>query len=207
MGIPTKVVGGGEASTAQNVFKITFSTALSTAPRLKAFDNYALNTVAHDCFVGTTGNGSKPMMAAVGTTDSAPSANWHPSSATAGGATINLLKGDVNYVNLSASAPGAGASVLYNLSWEIPFDLPIAPSNIACVFFCEFDYSGSAPVLTWYCNDDAGGGTEGTPVWTQLTAGDGGTLVRPADAGVSSSNIVINRPVAGTIKSAEIWVH
>jgi len=206
MAIPSKVVGGGNNSVAYNVFKITFSEATSDAPRLEAWDDYAFNTVNHEVFSGTTGNSLKPMIGAVATTDSPSiSSDWMPVSATAGGATINRLKGDTNYVNLDNAAVSASGSVLFNLNWEIPYDASI-PSDLAAVLVIRFSYSGTAPVLTWAFNDNDGGGTEGTPVWTTITPGVAGNKIKPADAGSTPSTVVLHRPVSSVQDCGEVWV-
>ena len=207
MAIPSTVVGAGNNSTAQNVFKVTFSQALSAVPTLEAWDDFNFNTTAHEIFTGTAGNGNLPMISAVATTDATPaSATWKPASATSGGATINRLKGTDYYVNLSAAAPGAGESVLFNLCWEIPYDATVTASELQAVFLIRFSYSGSAPILTWYFNDNDGGGSEATPVWTQLTPGSGGNKLKPADSGCSSSYIVLHKPPSGIIDNGELWV-
>src|SRR3989304_2653063 len=115
MAIPNKATGAGTGSTAQNVFRITFSQALSAVPTLEAWDNSNFNTTTLEIFTGTAVNGTKPMLSAVSTTNGAPTSSWKPTTAAAGGATINRLKGNTNYVNLAAAAPGAGDTVRFNL--------------------------------------------------------------------------------------------
>jgi len=205
MAIPSKIVGAGNNSTAQNVIKVTFSEATSNIPTLEAWDNFSFNSIAHEIFTGTTGNGDIPMLSAVATTDAGPSSDWLPSSATAGGATINRLKGDTNYVNLASSAISASGSVLFNLCWSVPFDASI-PSDMEAVLVIRFEYTGPAPVLTWEFNDDDEGGTEGTPVWTTITAGTSGHQIIPTDSGATAGSLMLHRPVSGVIESGEIWV-
>ncbi len=205
MAIPSMIVGGGNNSTAQNVIRVTFSEATSDAPRLEAWDDYSFATVANEVFTGTTGNGDIPMIAAVGTTDSAPASAWVPATATGGGATANLLEGNTSYCNLSASSVAAAGNVTFNLNWKVPYDASI-PSDMAAVLVVRFSYTGPAPVLTWAFNDDDGGGTEGTPVWTTITPGLGGNKIKPADSGASAGNVILHRPVSSTVDAGEIWV-
>lgn len=205
MAVPSKVVGAGNNSTAQNVFKVIFSEATSSVPKLEAWDDFSFNAITHEIFTGTTGNSSLPMVSAVATTNAAPVSDWVPSSATAGGAIINRLKGDTNYVNLHTAALAASEFVLFNLCWGIPFDASI-PSDMEAVLVLRFEYTGAAPVLTWSFNDEDAGGTEGTPVWTTITAGTSGHQIIPTDLGATSGSLVLHRPVSGVINCGEVWV-
>lgn len=211
MAIPSKVVGGGNNSTAQNVLKVTFSEATSDVPILSAWDDYTFATVLNSIFVGTSGNGSRPMLCAVATTDAAPVSAWKPTDPVAGGATINRLKGSTSYVNLSAAAIAAGGSVRFNLNWEIPSDCPIginpstSKSYMYCVIKIDFNYPGTAPVLTWAFNDNEAGGTEAVPVWTTLTSGPSANKVRAADAGSTIASHVLHRPPSGVQDAGEVW--
>ena len=74
MAIPFKPVGVG-AIAAKNVFRVNFSQALSAIPELHAWDDFNLNSVAGKIFTGTTVNGDKPMLGAIGC-NVAPSAAW-----------------------------------------------------------------------------------------------------------------------------------
>ncbi len=205
MGIPSKVVGGGNNSVAQNVFKVTFSEATDDVPRLEAWDDYTFASVLHEIFTGTAGNSTLPMIGAIATTDAVPGSDWMPASASAGGAVSNLLEGSTSYVDLAVAAVAQGGNVRFNLNWNIPYDAAI-PSDMASVFVIRFSYTGAAPVLTWEFNDDEAGGIEATPVWTTITPGLGGNKVKPADAGSTAGNVILHRPVSGTIDAPEIWI-
>jgi hypothetical protein len=128
-----------------------------------------------------------------------------PASVTVGGATINRLKGSTNYVNLDNAAVPAAGTVRFNLNWEIPYDASI-PSDLAAVLVVRFSYSGTAPILTWAFNDNDGGGTEGTPVWTTITPGVAGNKIKPADTGSTPSTVVLHRPVSSVQDCGEVWV-
>ena len=211
MSVPGQVKGAGNNSAAQNVIKVVFSEATADVPLLKAWDDTNLNSILHEIFTGTTGNGSKPILSAVATTDGAPASAWKPSTPVAGGATINRLKGNTNFVNLSAAAIIQGGSVRYNLCWEMPNDVtvpqdPDAEKCMDLVFIIEFTASGLTPTLTWYFNDENAGGTEAVPVWTQMTAGASGYFFIPTDAGVSSPNLTLHKPQSGTQDNPELWI-
>lgn len=107
-GAPYQIIGAGNNSTAQNVIGITYSQLLSSVPQLQAWDDATLTTYTRQVFAGTAGNSLKPMLSGVATSDGAPVSAWKPGAVTAGGAVINRLKGDVNFVNLNASTPIAG---------------------------------------------------------------------------------------------------
>jgi len=205
MSVPSKVVGSANNSSAQNVFKITFSEATSDAPRLEAWDDFSFSTTTKEVFAGTVGNGSKPILCGVATTDAAPASGWVPAAATAGGATINRMEGSTSYLDLAAAAVAAAGAVRFNLDWEIPYDATI-PADMDAVIVCRFSYTGAAPVLTWEFNDDVAGGSEASPVWTTITPGDLGHVLRPGDSGSTAANLVIHRPISGVADSAEVWV-
>ncbi|NIP43249.1 MAG: hypothetical protein GWN00_22945 [Aliifodinibius sp.] len=205
MGIPSKVVGSANNSTAQNVFKLVFSEATSDIPVLELWDNYAFNTTTGEIFTGTTANGNKSQVAAVATKNAAPSSDWVPTDPVAGGATANRLKGNTNYVNLDTAALAAGGHVLFNLNWEIAVDNNV-PAALDAVLRVKYSYAGSAPILTWQFNDDAAGGSEGTPVWTDITPGPDGNTAKPADAGSIAGAVVLHRPVTGVVDCGEVWV-
>jgi hypothetical protein len=206
MSIPGRVNGAGNGSDNQNVIKVTFSQNTSNVPTLEAWDDENFNTVANEIFTGTTGNSNKPMLSAVATMESAPIEAWKPVSVTAGGSTINRMKGNTNYVNLlSAALTGAPEDVMFNLCWEVPYDASV-PADMDFVLIVRYNYSGSAPILSWYFNDYDAGGIELVPVWTAMTSGLTGSVMRPADAGCSSANIVLHKPVSSTIDNPELWI-
>jgi hypothetical protein len=208
MAIPSKVKGGANGSQAQNVFKVTFSQALAAVPTLEAWDDDTFSAVTKEMFTGTPDNGNIPYVSAVATTDGAPAGtNWKPVSPAAGGATINRLKGRNSYVNLSAAIPSANGSVRFNLDWELPDDMTIPSVNTGNgVIIVRYSYSGVAPTLTWQFNDNSAGGTEASPVWTTLTPGAAGAVIRPCDSGSSSASLVVTKPTSGVASAGEIWV-
>lgn len=204
MSIPLKVTGAGNNSTAQNVYKVSFSDALSSAPKYEAWDNSSTfpavdssgSTVAKEIFTGTTGNSNKPMLSLVATTSSAPTSAWKPASATAGSANPNRMKGDTNYVT-DPTTPGAGAAILFNMCLEVPSDATVpSSSSMNALLEIVYTYTGSAPTVSWYANE----GTEATPTWTQLTPGTHGMRFCNSTASTSdTATWKLTLPASGTV--------
>lgn len=206
MAIPNKATGYGNNSTATNVFRITFSTALSGAPKYEAYDGGTYPavgsavTVANKVLAGTAGNSNKSMVCLVDT-NSAPSSAWKPASATGGSANPNRLKGTTSYVT-AGNTPGAGGVVKFNMVIEVPSDAtPTPTTDWAFDLLVRYTYTGSAPTLTWAFNE----GTEGAPTWTTLTPGTHG--IRHTRAGISGGGpYLANIPASSTEDTAEGWV-
>jgi hypothetical protein len=207
MAIPFKPTGIGQVA-AKNVFKIAFSTALSAIPELHAWDDFNLNTVANKVFTGTTTNGSKPMIGAIGLSV-APSASWWPASAVNGAAEDNAsrLIGSTGWCKLDTTPPIAAGEVFFNLEFKFPDDV-LPTDDVSGVISVLYRYTGAVPTVTWSGND---GGTEGTPVWTALTTQPKGTdgsatYIRPSDAGGDGVGDQVTIPASGEEFPAEIWV-
>jgi hypothetical protein len=206
MAIPFKPVGIG-AVAAMNVLRITFSEALSAIPLLQAWDSFAMNTVVNKIFTGTTGNGSKPMIAAIGC-DEAPADSWWPADPVPGAA-VNVasrLKGGDGYCELADAAPGAGGHVFFNFNFLFPEDV-IPTDTLNFVLGLVYRYTGAAPSLTWAGND---GGSEGAPSWTTLTSQPKGTngaatVLKPSDSGGSGTGDQMTIPPSGEEHPDEIW--
>lgn len=211
--IPSKVTGGGNVSTAQNVFQLTWSQALSAAPQYQAWDNSSTYpavdaagaTVVKEAFTGTTGNSSKPEYACAATTSAGPTSNWLPSSATAGSANPNRLKGSTNYVT-DPTTPTASAVTKFNLTAEFASDSSVpSTSSQAILLQVEYQYTGSAPTVTLAFNDSADGGTEGSPNWATLTPGTNG--IRFVNVGTTSGGpYKFTLPLSGVANVQELWV-
>lgn len=209
MAIPSNAVGAGNNSSAQNVFRIVFSQALSSVPALESWDDSTFSSTTKEMFTGTPGNTNIPYVSGLATTDAGPgSPAWKPATPIGGGAVANRLRGITNFVNLSVGIPGAGAAVRFNLVWEIPFDATVPSTNtLNGVLACRYAFSGAPPTLTWQFNDFSAGGTEGAPQWTTITPGSAGNFIRPTDAGVTAANLAITKPpTTGTVDSAQVWV-
>jgi hypothetical protein len=207
--IPNKATGAGN-NNAANVFKITFSTAVSTPPKLEAWDNSqafpakdaAGATTAKEIFTGTTGNGSKPMIYLAATTSAAPGANWKPASATAGSANPNRLKGSTNYVT-DPTTPGAGDAILFNLGAEVPYDAAVpSTSSMAHMIQVRYTYTGAAPTLTWAFNE----GTEGSPSWSTITPGTHGLRYCNSSTSWAAGPYKLTLPAASVVDAGEIGV-
>ncbi len=196
-----------------NVFRITFSTALSDIPILTAYDDYTLAATGNTIFIGTAAF-TRPMIAAVG--EIAPGvADWYPASEAPGNSSPgvpNTLNGTVAGAKLSTAAPGAGASVTFNLGYKIPSDVTTLATMDAAVT-CEYQYTGSVPTVSFTANDN----TEGSPNWVAIDSKAGGdaptagtvTQVRPCDTGRGADGDASYRmtiPASGTAYPDEIWV-
>ena len=205
MSIPNKATGYGNTQAGQNVFSVSFSTALSAAPVFEAYDGgtfpgtgtdaTTLNTV----FVGTAGNGNIPMLSLIETTSAAPSGGWMPSAPTAGSANPNRMLGSTSFVTASI-VPTAGQRITWNEVIEFPYDCTTA-ATIAHDIVIRYQYSGAAPVLTWAFND---GGTDAAPSWTTMTPGANG--IRHCDAGMVAGGPYTVAVGASTTTSEEGWV-
>lgn len=204
MSIPTAIVGAGNSSAAQNVFRVTFSQALSSVPTLESWDDATFSTTIREQFTGTPGNGNIPYVSAVATTDSAPATIWKP-GVVAGGAVANRLLGLTNFVNLSIAVPIAGGAVRFNIDFELAVDTSVPATNTFGVLAVRFAFAGATPSLTWQINDQVAGGTEGAPQWTSLTPGSAGNFIRPADAGANSANPIITKPTSGVASAPAVW--
>lgn len=206
MPIPSQVAGAGNNSSAQNVFKVTFSQALSAPPTIESWDDSTFSTTIKEQFAGTTTNGNIPYVAAIATTDAAPAASWKPATPTAGGAVANRLKGTSNYVNGGVNIPTAGGAIRFNINFEIPVDCTVPSINTFGILAIRYSYSGALPSITWQYNDVAAGGTEGAPQWTSISPGAAGNFIRPADAGTTSANVAVTKPTSGVLDAAQVWV-
>ncbi|MDD5068081.1 MAG: hypothetical protein PHN89_00570 [Candidatus Pacebacteria bacterium] len=209
MAIPAKATGAGN-NNAQNVFKVTFDQALSTPPKIEAWDNSqafpakdaAGATTAKEIFTGTAGNGTKPMLYAVATTSSAPGANWKPASATAGSDNPNRMKGTTNYVT-DPTTPGLGDAILFNLGLEAPYDATVpSSSSMAHMIQIRYTYTGTAPALTWAFNE----GTEETPSWTTITPGTHGLQYCNSSTNWAAGPYKLTLPAASVVDAGEIGV-
>jgi hypothetical protein len=204
MAIPLKVTGAGNNSTAINCYKVSFTKALSSAPVYKAWDNSqtfpakddAGSTTDKQIFIGTAGNGNKPMLSLVDTSTSAPASAWKPASATAGSANPNRLKGSVNYVT-ATKTPAADEYITFNTCLEVPSDASVpSTTSMNALLEITYTYTGDAPTVAWYANE----GTEGTPTWTQFTPGDHGIRFCNASADVgTSATWKLSLPTSGTV--------
>ena len=211
MAIPNKAVGAGN-NNAANVFKITFSQALSTAPKYEAWDNSATfpakdasgSTTAKEIFTGTAGNSSKPMLYLADTNAgaTAPGSNWKPTSATAGSAVKNRLKGTTNYVT-AANTPAQNGYITFNIGLEAPYDATVpSTSSMAHLIQIRYTYTGSAPTLTWAFNE----GTEETPTWTTLTPGTHGFRYCNTGTSWAAGPYKLTLPESGTVDAGEVGV-
>ena len=214
MAIPAKVAGGGGDNNATKCFKVTFSTALASAPKIEGWDNSSSypavdsdgSTTAKEIFTGTTVNTSLPMLAAwsggAEATGNKPGASWHPATATAGSANPNLLKGQTNYVTCT-NTPAAGGNIVFNLSLKIPGDATVpSTTGFAHLVQIRYTYSGLNPALAFFFNE---GGDDTTPAWTAFAPGTNG--IQFVNASTVSGTYALTLPGPSSTRVApEIWV-
>jgi hypothetical protein len=191
---PGKALGYGNNSTAQYVFAIRFTVdGLSSTPYLEAWDNSLTfpnrdlqgATYANDIF--DQGAGGLPMLSAVATTDGAPASAWMPAAVTAGGATINRLK----YFNMVCSIPStATPAMTYDHLMQ-----------------CRYTYTGAAPTVTWYWNDDAAGtetDIDTSPGWSPITPGSHG--FRHGSSTSAAPDYYADIPYSSNTETVRGWV-
>ncbi len=206
MPIPFRPVGIGQVA-AKNVFRISFDEDLSQIPELHAWDDLNLNTVANKVFTGTTTNTFLPMIGAIGLTV-APAANWWPVAAVAGAAVdlASRLIGNTGYIFL-ASAPPVAGDVFFNFDFSFPDDV-LPGDTMAFVIEFRYIFTGPTPTVTLAGND---GGTEGSPIWTNLITQPGGvggaaSVLRPSDTGGTGVGDTVTIPTSGEAFPDEIFV-
>lgn len=206
MAIPFRPTGIGQ-NAAKEVFRISFDEDLSQIPELHAWDDFNLNTISNKVFTGTTVNGDVPMIGAIGLTV-APSASWYPATPVVAAAvdSASLLIGNDGYILLTASAPVAG-DTFFNFDFSFPSDV-LPGDTMAFVIEFRFIFTGATPTITFAGND---GGTEGTPIYTNLTTQPGGiggaaSVLRPSDTGGTGVGDTVTIPTSGEIFPDEIFV-
>ena len=212
--VPFKPIGIGMVA-AINVFRLTFSQALSSIPIITAYDNYQANSTSGRIFSGTAYY-SGPFIAAVGGV--APgSAAWFPSAPVNGITTsgnANRLKGRIYAAAISASVPGAGGYGYFNLGYRIPYD-HVVSDTLAHSVVCEYQFTGATPTITWAANKTPG--TEATPTWQAIDSLASGTSPTPGnvtkisqcDAGKGYDGTATyenGRPSSFTAYPGEIWL-
>lgn len=205
MSLPFKISTIGNQDKA-NAFRVTFSEALALPPKIEAWDNTQVfpkrvsygATTLKQIFSGTTGNSNKPMLYAAATTSASPGSNWKPTTATAGSALKNRLKGSTNYV-IDSTTPGAGESVKFNLGVEVPYDAVTTSGQMDFAVQIRYYFSGNVPNVTLAGNS----GTESSPVWESIPAGLIG--IRLCDYSIEG-DYYLTIPEAGTTDAYAAWI-
>ena len=204
MAIPNKATGYGNNSTAVNVFRITFTTALSSAPRYEAYDGAVFpatgsaTTTTNGIFTAGSGT-SGSMLSLVDTSGGAPTSAWKPTNGSAGSANPNRMKGTSYYVT-STATPGAVGVITWNEVLEVP-STATTSTTMAHDLLVRYTYTGTAPSLTWAYNE----GTEGSPTWTTMVPGTNG--LRHCRAGtVAGGPYLADIPASSTQDTAEGWI-
>lgn len=236
MAIPSKAVGGGNTSTARNVFAVTFSQALSAAPTFEAYDGGTFpavgsaTTVTGKALAGTAGNSNRSMLSLVSTGAAAPASAWKPASATGGSANPNRLKGQTSYVTAQETQAGgtgvgawgtgfsAGAGNLGNATGAIGS----ATNPYGVIRWNECFEMPSDVVPTDNLTHDLliryqYTGSAPTLAWYYNDGGSEGTPtwtaltpgthgVRHCNAGTVAGTYRLDIPPSGTVDGAELWV-
>lgn len=194
----------GTLNTNQNVLKITFSEATSTAPILTAWDDSNLNSVTNEILAGTSGTSNTSWLKAVETTSGAPGSSWTSSTVSlddnsnpAGGP--NALKGNDRFVPCASTA-SAGSSKLFNIVCYVPSDANSGTSGHTFVLSIRYSYTGTEPTITFYANT----GSEASPTWTEISSGD--TIYFAGPDTTSTSVDPVTAPSSGSKIVEEMWV-
>lgn len=212
MPIPSKVFGAGNSSTRRNVFRITWSQALSVAPQYQMWDNSSTfpavdasgTTTTKEAFAGTAGNSNKPMYALAATTSLGTISSWIPTSATGGSANPNRMKGTTNFVTDPTTPTGSGTTT-FNITAEFPSDAAVPSSSSQNILLqVQYQYTGSAPTLTYAYNDNAATGTESSAVWQTFTPGTHG--IRLVNTGTVAGTYKFTLPASSVSTVDELWV-
>lgn len=196
--VPTESTQRGKA------LKITNSTALSTAPKLEAWDDNSHSTTAKEILAGTTGTGNTSFIKAYNSgteaSNTPPSQNWCANNtATAGSANPNALKGTTNYVTAN-STPGANGDTTWALACCIPSDASAGETGHTGVLTYEYTYTGSAPTIQWYVNT---ADSDSTPNWVEVLSSDAIYFTGPDSTG--SVQDPVTAPASGYKWSEEMW--
>jgi len=208
--VPGKAKGYGNLSTARNVFKVAFSKDLSSLVKYEAWDN-ASSFPAKDAAGATTANGvfshganGDPCLALVDTTNVAPASDWLDAATpvVVGENNPNRLLGMTNFVEQDGTIRVATEFIRFNMVAELSSAATTA-DTMAHILQLRYTYSGDAPVLTWFFNDDRAG-TEGAPDWVAIVPGTNG--IRHARAGAATPNYFANIPASGNELTTEGWV-
>lgn len=207
MAIPNKALGYGNTSTAANVFQITFSTALSSAPRYEAYDGAVFpatgsaTTTTNGIFTAGAGT-STSMLSLVDTSSAGPTSNWKPLNGSAGSANPNRMKGTSYYVTATVT-PGAGNVIKWNEVLEVP-STATTSTTMAHDLLVRYTYTGTAPSLTWAYNDPVAG-SELTPSWVTMVPGTNG--LRHCRTGtVPGGPYLADIPASSTQDTTEGWI-
>jgi hypothetical protein len=180
-GATAAATGGLAGRNCQDAFKIRFTTALSSQPKLEAWDNatdLTNNTAPSDeILVGTASSGNNSWLAGCDTFVTRPISGtagtaWYPAGESAG-SSPSLLNGTTGYVSLDGATVGV-ASRLFNIQLKVPSDAAQSgTTQHTPVIAVRYYYTGTAPGVIWQRN----AGAEGAAVWTTMAAGSTGDTI------------------------------
>lgn len=174
--IATTALGGAMGNrNARQVMKILFNKAISSHPRLEAWDNAAQMNLwtapTSELLAGTASTGNKSWLAAADTTSALPSANWYANAdERSKGTSPAKLMGSGAYLLLDGATIGV-VSRMFNLALKVPSDaVQVGTTQHTPIIACRFYYTGSTPTLSWQYNAS----TVATPRWSTFNTGTNG---------------------------------
>lgn len=174
--IVTSVIGGIMGNkNARQAMKVTWDKAMSSHPRLEAWDSGADLAAGiaptDEILAGTASTGNKSWLAGAETTSVAPGANWYASAdERTGGTSPAKLIGSGAYLLLKGATVGV-VSRLFNLCLKVPSDAgQVGVTQHTPVIALRYYYTGSVPAITWQYNAS----TIANPKWTTFNGGSAG---------------------------------
>ena len=214
----TEVVGYGNNAN-QNVLGIAFDYDLSSLVKYEAYDNDntfpaidSSNTgVTHECF-SRSSHASGSIICLTDTSNAAPDSDWHSDiPADTSESNPNRLKGTSYYVEQDGSILSGGTDGVYDTNatnnkrarFNMVIDVPSTcqtSDDMAFDLAVRYTYTGTAPTPKFQYNT----GTEGSPTWTDATAGSEGLIHCRASSSVG--NLYANIPESGTELTAEGFI-
>lgn len=202
-----------ETYASQYVFAINFNHPLSSKVKYEAYDNDQtfpatgnLTTTNYDVF-GLSG-GEDSMVALRDTTNGTSGAgtNWFPSSPNANTATINLLKGTTNFVTQHGATidTTGGGTIYFNMQIKVPASTQ-TNSQMQFDLVARYTFTSTTPTVSWWFNNEDGGGTEASPSWATMPSGTYG-IKHTRDGLTSSGPFLANIPETGQEKTQDAWM-
>lgn len=117
--------------------------------------------------------------------------------------TYNDANSDASIVaNATQPTVDTSGSIRFNMTAEFASDSSVPSSSSQNILLqLSYQYTGTAPTLTYWYND---AGTDSVPVWTQLTPGTNG--IRFVNTGTVSGTYKFTLPASSTANVQELWV-
>jgi hypothetical protein len=196
----------------ENVYKIRFAGApCSDVPQIQAWDDHNMTTTASESLSGTSASGGQSMVAAAHTTAAPTTTPWVPTTAVAGGAQANRLRGSESFCLLGTTAPAADEERKFQLAFACAADSVPGASGHQPVVALKIFYAGAPPTPQFSYN----AGSDGSPVWTAMVNGVRGTpmamgvknTVHSTGAGSTTTSLQpVVKPGSGEKWADEQWI-